>query len=144
MKTRSKAKIIDITQNPKHQKYLYKCLAPAPFRKYKKRHAYVTKALPKGFRKKLLTCDENVIGQIEYAPAEVSGFPINGNKIIIMHRIWVLRKAKGHKFGRLLLNDMIESENKIHGFHNRSRGPLEPMDEKGPDGKTRVQNDRFV
>jgi len=65
---------------------------------------------------KLLTYDENIIGQIEYAPAEVSGLPINDNKIIIMHCIWVLRKAKGHKFGRLLLNDMIESENKIHGF----------------------------
>ncbi|MEM2102873.1 MAG: hypothetical protein QXM22_05110 [Candidatus Bathyarchaeia archaeon] len=116
MKTPSKAKIIDITHNRAYQKYLYKCLAPAPFRKYKKRHVYLTKALSKGFCKKLLAHDGNIVGQIEYAPAEVSGFPINGRNIIIMHCIWVLRKAKGHNFGRLLLNDMIKNENKINGF----------------------------
>ena len=116
MENRSKARVLDITHNPDYQTYLYKCLAPAPFRKYKKRHAYLTKVFSEGFCKKLLTYDENIVGQIEYAPPEVSRLPINGEDIIIIHCIWVQRKAKGHSFGRLLLNDMIKSKNKIHGF----------------------------
>jgi len=116
MKSSSEVKIIDITKKPECEKYLYKCLAPAPFRKYKKRHEYLTKALPRGFRKKLLIYEGNVVGTIEYAPAEVSDFTIDGNKVIVMNCIWVLRRAKGHNFGKLLIKDMIKTEKQAHGF----------------------------
>jgi len=111
-----KTQIVDITNDVNYEKYLYKCLAPAPFRRYSRRHEYLVKAIPKGLRKKLLISEGKVVGQIEYAPAEASGYPIVGNNIIVMNCIWVLRRAKGHSFGKLLIEDMIRSEKNADGF----------------------------
>lgn len=77
---------------------------------------YLEVAIPKGFHKKLLVFNGKIVGQIEYAPAEVSGYPIMGDNIIVMNCIWVLRKAKGHRLGKQLLTDMMESEKKAVGF----------------------------
>jgi hypothetical protein len=74
------------------------------------------KAIQKGFHKKLLTLKGEVVGSIEYAPPEASGYPITGHKVIVMNCIWILRKAKGHNLGRLLLEDMIQSEKQASGF----------------------------
>jgi ribosomal protein S18 acetylase RimI-like enzyme len=111
-----KGKIIDITENRKFELYLYRCLAPAPFRRYGRRQEYLEKAIPKGFHKKLLIFDGKVVGQIEYAPAEVSGYPIVGDNVVVMNCIWVLRKAKGHHFGKQLLENMMKSEKDVAGF----------------------------
>ena len=100
MMPNSEVEIIDITEKSEYEKYLYRCLAPMPFRKYKKRQNYLEVAIPKGFHKKLLIFGGGVVGQIEYAPAEVSGYPIIGDNVIVMNCIWVLRKAKGHNFGK--------------------------------------------
>ena len=116
MKSLSQIKIIDITEVSEYEKYLYKCLALLPFRRYSRRKEYFEKAIPKGFRKKLLIFNGNVVGQIEYAPAEVSYYPIMGDNVIVMNCIWVLRKAKGHNLGRKLLQDMIKSEKDAAGF----------------------------
>jgi len=116
MKEDPEAKILDITESDEYEKYLYKCLAPMPFRKYRKRHEYFRTAIPKGFHKKLLILDSEVVGQIEYAPAEVSYYPITGDNVIVLNCIWVLRRAKGHDFGRQLLIDMMNSEKKASGF----------------------------
>jgi len=116
MKANPKPSILDITKNNEYEKYLYKCLAPMPFRKYRKRHEYLKIAIPKGFRKKLLIFNREVIGQIEYAPAEASGFPISGDKVVVMNCIWVLRKAKGHNFGKQLFADLMKSEKSASGF----------------------------
>jgi len=116
MKLNFRVKIIDITHKGEYEKFLYKCLAPMPFRRYKKRQKYLEAAVPKGFHKKLLLQNDDVVGQIEYAPAEVSGYPIKGSNIIVMNCIWVLRRAKGHDFGKQLLKDMIESEKNATGF----------------------------
>ena len=91
-------------------------MAPIPFKPYGKRQEYLEKAIRKGFHKKLLIFDGNIVGQIEYAPAEVSGYPIIGEGVIVMNCIWVLRKAKGHNFGRLLVEDMVNSEMDATGF----------------------------
>jgi len=109
-------KIIDITHNSKYEKYLYRCLAPMPFRKYANRQKYLENAIPKGFHKKLLIFNGDIVGQIEYAPAKVSGYPITGDNTIVMNCIWVLRRAKGHNFGRKLLEDMIKSEKEAAAF----------------------------
>jgi ribosomal protein S18 acetylase RimI-like enzyme len=109
-------KILDITDDIEYEKYLYKCLAPMPFRKYRKRHEYLKAAIPKGFHKKLLILDSEVVGQIEYAPADASYYPITGEKTIVMNCIWVLRKAKGHNIGEKLMTDMMRSEKKANGF----------------------------
>jgi hypothetical protein len=112
----SETRIIDITNDARYEKYLYRCLAPAPFRRYGRREQYLLKAIPKGFHKKLLISRSEIIGQIEYAPAEASGYPIGGRNVIVMNCIWVLRKAKGHNFGKQLIKDMTESEKDADGF----------------------------
>ncbi|NWF87653.1 hypothetical protein HXY32_07610, partial [Candidatus Bathyarchaeota archaeon] len=111
-----KALIIDITNKDEYERYLYRCLAPMPFRRYSRRQAYLEYAVPRGLHKKLLILNGKVVGQIEYAPAEASGYPITGDNVIVMNCIWVLRKAKGHNFGRQLLIDMMRSEKKAFGF----------------------------
>jgi len=116
MKTESEAKILDITKNDAYEKYLYKCLAPMPFRKYRKRREYLDTAIAKGFHKKLLVLKEAVVGQIEYAPTEVSYYPIIGDNVVVMNCIWVLRKVKGHNFGKQLFADMMNSESNADGF----------------------------
>jgi len=112
----SEARILDITENSEYEKYLYKCLAPMPFRKYRKRQDYLESAIPRGFRKKLLIFNNAAVGQIEYAPTEASYYPISSDNVIVMNCIWVLRKAKGHNFGKQLFANMLESEKNAKGF----------------------------
>jgi len=111
-----KVKIIEVTEGGKYDQFLHRCLVGPPSKRYRKRIEYLKKAIPKGFDKKLLVSNRDVIGQIEYAPAEASYYPINGDDIIVMNCIWVLRRAKGHDFGKLLLEDMIDSEKDAAGF----------------------------
>lgn len=110
------AEIVDVTTRSLYEKLLYRCLAPMPFRKYRRRHEYLKAAVPKGFRKKVLFFNGEAVGQVEYAPPEGAGYTIRGNGIIVMNCIWVLRKAKGHRFGTRLLKEMIESEQDAAGF----------------------------
>jgi hypothetical protein len=112
----STSKIVDITEVDQYEKYLYKCLAPMPFRKYRRRQTYLRTAIPKGFHKKILILDSEVVGQIEYAPPEASYYPIRAENVIVMNCIWVLRRAKGHNFGKQLLIDMMRSEKNASGF----------------------------
>lgn len=116
MKSNFEVKIIDITEDIEYERYLYKCLAPMPFRKYRKRREYLEAAIPKGFHKKLLLLNGKIVGQIEYAPAEMSGYPIMGDNIIVMNCIWVLRKAKGRDLGKQILTSMMKSEKSAVGF----------------------------
>jgi len=67
-------------------------------------------------KKKILIYNGKTIGQIEYAPANASGYPIHGEKIIVMNCIWVLRKAKGQNFGKKLVNEMIKECKGANGF----------------------------
>jgi len=115
MELTSEAKIVDITKNSEYEIFLHRCLA-GPFRRYKKRTEYLRKAIPRGFHKKLLIFDQEVAGQIEYSPAEASYYPIIGNNIIVMNCVWVLKKTKGHNFGKLLLEDAMKSEKDAVGF----------------------------
>ena len=116
METAPQAKIVEITRTEAYESYLYKCLAPMPFRKYRNRQQYLENAIPKGFHKKILIYNEKVVGQIEYAPSLISGYPIIGKRVVVVNCIWVLRKAKGHDFGKLLINNMKESEKNAFGF----------------------------
>jgi L-amino acid N-acyltransferase YncA len=109
-------RIVDITKLNEYQIYLNRCLVGPPSKSYKKRIEYLKKAIRGGFRKKLLLLDGKVAGQIEYSPAEVSYYPMMGENLIVMNCIWVLRKAKGHGFGKQLLQDMIRSEKNASGF----------------------------
>jgi len=112
----SDIEIVEVTKKSKYEKYLYRCLAPIPYRKYNKRHAYLEAAIPRGLRKKILLFKGDIVGQIEYAPAGVSGYPIQGDNIVVMNCIWVLRRAKGHSFGERLMVEMMKSEKGATGF----------------------------
>lgn len=116
MMANSQVKIIDITRDYEYERYLHRCLAGPPSRRYRKRIAYLKMAIPKGFHKKLLTYRENVVGTIEYAPSDVSYYPITGKNMVVMNCIWVLRKAKGHGFGKILVEDMMENEQDAYSF----------------------------
>jgi hypothetical protein len=109
----TEAKIIDATERREYEKYLYKCLAPLPFRKFRMRNEYLLRSVPQGFRKELLLFGGQVVGEIEYAPAKVSGYPIIGDNVVVMNCIWVLRRAKGHSFGKLLLTNMAKQGEKM-------------------------------
>jgi hypothetical protein len=108
--------IVDVTESKGHERFLYKCLAPMPFRKYQRRRNYLESAIPHGFHKKVLFWKDKAAGVIEYAPAEAAGYPIRGKNIVVMNCIWVLRRAKGHRFGTLLMQKMIEGEKDAAGF----------------------------
>jgi len=108
--------IVDAVEEGIYEKYLYNCLAPIPFRKYRKRRRYLKSAIPRGLRKKILFFKNVAVGQIEYAPAEASGYPILDGNVVILNCIWVLRKAKGYRFGKYLLNEMLRDYEDADGF----------------------------
>jgi len=116
MESASQTRIVDITEGVEYKKYLHRCLAGPPSRGNKRRTEYLNRAIPRGFRKKLLIFDGDIIGQIEYSPSEVSYYPIVGEDMIVINCIWVLRRAKGHNFGKLLVEDMMKSEKDAYCF----------------------------
>jgi GNAT superfamily N-acetyltransferase len=116
MKAASQTRIVDITKADEYAKYLNRCFVGPISKKYKKRTGYLKKAIPKGFHKKLLLFNEQIVGQIEYSPAEVSYYLVIGKNVIVLNCIWVLKKARGHNFGKRLLQDMMESEKEASGF----------------------------
>ncbi len=120
----SPVEIMEVTENPEYDRFLFRCIfhskrdtdTSAPFRRYRQRREYLEAAIPQGFRKKVLIFNEDYVGTIEYAPAIVSGFPIIGDNVIVMNCIWVHRRAKGHSFGKRLLENIMESEKGASGF----------------------------
>jgi GNAT superfamily N-acetyltransferase len=112
---KSEVEIVDATINGAYEKFLYSCFV-LPFRNYRLRQEYLKVAVPKGFRKKLLLWKGEPVGMIEYAPSEAAGYPITGKGIIVVNCIWVLRKARGHSFGKLLMHAMIEDTKNSSGY----------------------------
>lgn len=108
--------IIDVIRVPGGEQYLYKCLAPHPFKWYRKRAKYLEEAILRGLRKEILLLDGSAVGMIEHAPAEASGYPISGPGVWVMNCIWVLRRAKGHKFGKMLMGRMLGAAKDSEGF----------------------------
>ncbi len=109
-------RFIDAVRDPEGERYLYKCLAPHPYRRYRKRAHYLEKAVEGGLRKEVLLLEGDAVGMIEYAPAEVSAYPVSGPGVWVMNCIWVLRRAKGHRFGRMLMGRMLEAAEDAEGF----------------------------
>ena len=101
--------IIDVIEGDEYERYLYKCISPMPYRRYRKRREYLQWATPRGLRKEILLLNGDAVGQIEYAPAEASGYPIRGEEVWVMNCIWVLRRAGGRGLGRRLLHRMLRA-----------------------------------
>ncbi len=111
-----KLKIVEATKSSEYEGYLYKCLALIPTCPYSPRREYLAKAIFEGLQKRLLILDGVAVGQVEYVPAKSSGYPITGPDLVVMNCIWVLRKAKGKNFGRMLVEEMINSHPGASGF----------------------------
>ena len=124
MTTRNSIEIVDVTVDPKYERFRYWCifhtnkdfLGSAIDRWYKDRRGYLESAIPKGFRKKILFYRGDHVGMIEYAPAEASGLPIMGENVIVMNCIWVHKRAAGHHFGKQLVAHMMKDKKNAAGF----------------------------
>jgi len=124
MATRSSVEIVDVTEDPTYERFLYWCIfhteevfpRSVVFEKYRHRREYLKSAIPKGFRKKVLLFKGDHTGMIEYAPAEASGLPIMGENVIVMNCIWVHKRAAGYRFGKRLVAHMKEDEKGASGF----------------------------
>lgn len=115
----SPIEIVDVTNNPAHERFLYRCIfhgKRADYPKHRQRQEYLEYAIPKGFRKKILFWKGDYVGMIEYAPVEASGLPIMGDNVIVMNCIWVQSRAQGRSFGKRLVADMIETNKEAAGF----------------------------
>ena len=109
-------RFIDAVRSPEGEKHLYKCLAPHPYRRYRKRARYLEAAILIGLRKEILLLNGDPVGMIEYAPTGGSGYPISGPGVWVMNCIWVLRRAKGHGLGKMLMGRMFEAAEDAEGF----------------------------
>jgi len=120
----SPIKIIDITNKLRYKRLLIGCIfhrkrkiqLKALYKRQKARVEYLKSAIPKGFHMKILFYNGDHVGMIEYGPPEAAGLPITGKKIIVMNCIWVHTRAQGNNFGKMLMNNMIETEKKAAGF----------------------------
>ena len=109
-------KILDVVHSPEDEKFLFTCLTSAPFRQYRKRARYLEEAVVRGLQKEILFVDRDAVGQIEFAPAEVSFYPISGDGVCVMNCVWVRERAKGHRYGKMLVRRMIEASVDVAGF----------------------------
>jgi len=108
--------VIDVTISGRHERFLYGCLVSRAIVKYRRRSEYLEAAVQKGFRKNILVFKGDVVGTVEYAPPEGSAYSIKGKDIIVINCIWVLRRAKGHRFGARLLEEMMKTEPSAAAF----------------------------
>ncbi|KPJ73964.1 hypothetical protein AMJ52_02385 [candidate division TA06 bacterium DG_78] len=117
-------KIVDIIHKPRYQRLLVRCIFHVKkeiplirvYQRNSERVAYLKSAIRQGFHMKILFWKGNHVGMIEYGPPKAAALPITGKNIIVMNCIWVHAKAQGNNFGKLLMNDMINSEKHASGF----------------------------
>ena len=110
-------RVVDVTRSKDHEKHLYGCLAAfTKIRRYRKRSEYLAEATGKGLRKHVLFMDEEAVGMIEFAPPDASPYPIEGEGVVVISCVWVLRRAEGRGFGKMLLEGMLEDARDAAGF----------------------------
>ncbi|HDN01884.1 MAG TPA: hypothetical protein ENF42_02800, partial [Candidatus Bathyarchaeota archaeon] len=81
MESGLKVEIVDAMET-RDERFLYRCISPMPFRRWSRRTNYLKQAIPGGLRKKMLLVDGEAVGQVEYAPAGFSGYPIYGENLV--------------------------------------------------------------
>jgi GNAT superfamily N-acetyltransferase len=104
-----KVEFVEVIGTHGYEEYHYTCLTAMTKRHYRKRAQYLEWALPRGLQKEVLFVDDDAVGMIEYSPAGASAYPISGTGVWVVNCIWVLRRAKGHRYGKALMNRMIDS-----------------------------------
>ncbi len=110
-------RVVDATHNKEYERHLYGCLASfTRTRRSRKRAEYLAEAMGRGLRKHVLFMDGDPVGMIEYVPAEASPYPIDGDGVVVMSCIWVLKRAAGRGLGKTLLKVMLEEARDAVGF----------------------------
>jgi GNAT superfamily N-acetyltransferase len=108
---------VDVVSDLEYSEHLYGCLPRfTRMRLRRKRLAYVEDAKERGLGKEVIFKEGEPVGMIEYAPAEVSAYSIRGPGTWVMNCIWVLRRVKGHRYGRMLFSHMLERARGVAGI----------------------------
>jgi len=116
--------IVDVTDRPEYEHLLIGCIfhrrkkvSIEDLRKERReRVKYLESAILQGLRMKILFWRGDYVGMVEYGPPGASGLPIVGDNIVVMNCIWVQRRARGRRFGKLLLDSMVKAEEQASGF----------------------------
>jgi uncharacterized protein YciI len=102
-------RVIDVASHPRHAELMARCFAAdeiaddAPARR-----GYLRQS-EQGLRKLLLLHGDEVAGQIEFAPPEAAGLPIEGKRLTVINCLWVLDAYTGLGGGCHLLAACAES-----------------------------------
>lgn len=96
--------VVDATDDPAHHELRVRCFAarqiaaddPA-------RTNYLLLSRTRGWRKLLLYYEDAIAGQIEFAPPGASGLPIQGERLTVIHCVWVLDAYTGLDGSRRLI-----------------------------------------
>ncbi len=93
-----------------HSEFLTTCFLPNVItREDPVRGDYLRRSGRQGLRKLLLLLDGDIAGQIEFAPPEASGLPIEGPGVSVLHCLWVNDAYTGLTGGRMLLAACAEA-----------------------------------
>lgn len=78
---------------------------------YKRKLNWLKKSFNNGLKIRML--GEGQRGFIEYLPAEYAWRPIVAPGYMFIHCLWVVGKSKGNGYGEILLDDCLESAEKL-------------------------------
>lgn len=97
-------KVVGVKHHPQRDELMTRCLAPGEIGEDDPiRLGYLRLAGHCGLDKLLLLHDDQVAGQIEFAPPEASGLPLKGEGLMVVHCLWVLDAFTGLEGGPRLL-----------------------------------------
>jgi uncharacterized protein YciI len=96
--------VVDADAHPSGAQINQQCFAPIQIpTDAASRKDYLRFAEGRGRVKMLLLHEDQVAGQIEFAPPEASGLPISGENLTVINCLWVLDAFSGLEGGRKLL-----------------------------------------
>lgn len=97
-------KVVDSAEDARFTHVRQQCFAPAQIHEDDPhRKNYLRDAEQRGLKKLLLLYDDQLAGQIEFAPPEAAGLPIQGSGVTVINCLWVLDAYAGLEGGRRLL-----------------------------------------
>ena len=102
-------RIVEATSESSYADFLVTCFLPDEMPPGDPvRSDYLRRAGQCGLRKLLLLNDDEVAGQLEFAPPGVCGLPIEGEELAVIHCLWVTDAFTGLGGGQLLLASCAE------------------------------------
>ncbi|MCD6479919.1 hypothetical protein J7L65_03960 [Candidatus Bathyarchaeota archaeon] len=99
--------IMDVVGRAEFERFLWRCISPMPYRRYRRRGEYLERAIPseKGDSIPPRRCRR----PDRVCAAGGLGLPDKWRGIWVMNCIWVLRRAGGRGLGRMLMNRMLRN-----------------------------------